>query len=446
MATIELPIANYPKQQAIFNSKARIVLIRKGRRVGFTRGAANNTIRVALEGKRAKGLWVDTVNTNIERYVERYFTPSLKLLPKNIWSWKKQQKLLQIKDFYMDFRSAETPQNIEGFGYDYMILNEAGIILKNEYLWSHAIRPMMWDEPNVQVFIGGTPKGGGGVFEELYKRGMDPEQTQFQSFYLVPFDNPFINHEEIRNDMKDASQRSIDQEIYGKFLEDAGVVFRGIEEITTLDPKGKQPEPNHIYVIGADLAKLEDFTVFVVYDRTTNEQVLQMRFNKLEWPFVRTRLKLLSDKYNKALVIMDSTGVGDPIHDDLVRLGVPIEGIKFTNPIKSDLIEKLSAWIELRYLKMLRLDETINELSIFSFDKSEKTGIITYNAPPGFHDDIVIAHALACWSLQPVIKPKVVLPESELQKDIARANYTAQQDRTDEDAYGEYEDAGNVYW
>lgn len=443
--TIDLPIANYDKQQEIFDSKARIICIKKGRRVGFTKGAANNTIKVALEGKRKKGLWVDTVNTNIERYLERYFLPALKPLPKNMWTWRKQQKLLTIRDFYMDFRSAETPQNIEGFGYDYMILNEAGIILKNEYLWKNAIRPMMWDDPSVQVFIGGTPKGGGGIFEELYKRGLDPEQEGFESFYLVPFDNPFIDHQEIYNDMKTMSSREIDQEIYGKFLEDSGIVFRGIDHVTTLDPKGKEPEPGHIYVIGADLAKLEDFTVFTVYDRTNNEQVHQMRFNMLEWPFIRTKLKLLSDKYNHALVIMDSTGVGDPTHDDLSRMGVPIEGIKFTNSIKKDLIEKLSAWIEMRYLKMLRLDETINELSVFSYDKSEKTGNIIYGAPPGFHDDIVIAHALAVWGLQPVIRPRVIIPETAVQRDFRISAYKAENE-DDENDYAEYEDQPSAVW
>lgn len=32
----------------------------------------------------------------------------------------------------LDFGSAERPENMEGFAYDYMVLNEAGIILKKE--------------------------------------------------------------------------------------------------------------------------------------------------------------------------------------------------------------------------------------------------------------------------------------------------------------------------
>src|SRR3954469_15150713 len=99
---VQLPIQNYPKQDKIFDSTARIVVIDKGRRAGFTKGAANNTILVALKGLKKKGLWVDTVNSNIERYVDRFFIPSLKKLPSTMWKWQKQQKVLHIKDFYMD--------------------------------------------------------------------------------------------------------------------------------------------------------------------------------------------------------------------------------------------------------------------------------------------------------------------------------------------------------
>ena len=434
---IELPIKNYQKQDEIFSCPARVVVIDKGRRAGFTKGAANNTQKVALSGLKKKGLWVDTVNSNIERYVERFFIPSLKKLPPGMWKWQKQQKVLHIGNFYMDFRSVDNPENIEGFGYDYMILNEAGIILKNRYLWQNAIRPMMWDS-DCQVFIGGTPKGGGGEFEELYRRGIDPNQPDFASFNLTAFYNPYVPNDVIYEDMKSMPQRVIDQEIYGKFLDDTGIVFRGIKNVAVL-PKGQDPVENHLYVVGADLAKLEDFTVIVVYDRTTNEQVYQMRFNKIEWPFIRSRIQEVSKKYNNALVMLDGTGVGDPTYDDLSRMGVPVESIKFTNTLKKQLIEKLANWIELKNLKMLELDETIQELTVFTYDFSEKTDRVYYGAPAGFHDDIVIAHALACWSLQPIVIKREPKVETAIERDF-KAKVASYQNDEEEGEYGEYND------
>ena len=416
---IQLPIKNFPKQQEIFDCPARYVIVPKGRRFGATNGSANNFIKMAIQRKFKKGLWVDTVNSNIERYVERYFIPKLLRLspPGGKWHWRKQQKILTILDSYIDFRSVDQPENIEGFGYDYAFLNEAGIILKNEYLWQNAIRPMLWDY-KCHTIAAGTPKGKG-VFHELYQRGLDKNQSDFASFKFSSFDNPYIQRDLIMEDIKSMPQRVVSQEIYADFLDDTGVVFRGVRDIATLDPN-KIPDVDytHMYVIGCDVAKLVDYTVIAVYDRTDNHQVFQMKFNNLEWPAIQGRIQHVSRKYNNALVYLDSTGVGEPTFDQLSRSGVPVEAIHLTNELKKQMIEKLANWIELKYFRMLNDDDSINELNSFTYDISEKTGRVFYNAPVGFHDDIVIAHALAIWGMQPVRRTQPTSEMSIIQRDI----------------------------
>lgn len=416
---IELPIRNFAKQQEIFDCPARYVIVPKGRRFGVTRGAANNYIKLALTGKFTKGLWVDTVNSNIERYVERYFMPALMKLGAQgeLWHWRKQQKILQIKDAYIDFRSVDNPQNIEGFGYDYAFLNEAGIILRNEYLWQNAIRPMLWDY-KAHTIVAGTPKGKG-IFHELYQRGLDKEQPEFAALKFSTFDNPYLPAEEIAKEIESMPQRVVSQEIYADFLDDTGIVFRGVNAIATLDPTDiPAAKLGHMYIIGADVAKVVDYTVIVVYDRTDNRQVFQMRFNNLEWPVVRHRLIEVSRKYNNALIYLDSTGVGEPLFDDLARLNIPVEAIHLTNELKKQMIEKLSTFIELGHLRMLAIDETINELNSFTYEISNH-GRVIYEAPVGFHDDIVIAHALAIWGMQPPVHRIPVEEMTTIQRDIA---------------------------
>lgn len=412
---IQLPIHNFNKQQQICDSMARYTIVPKGRRFGLTRGMANDFIIKALQRKYTKGLWVDTINSNIERYVDRYFMPALKLIPQDKcpWHWQKQQKILHIGKAYIDFRSVDNPQNLEGFGYDKAFLNEAGIILKDEYLWTNAIRPMLWDY-SCPTIVGGTPKGKG-VFYELYLRGQDPDQKNYRSMTFSTFDNPYLPHMEILEEIKSMPERAVKQEIYAEFLEDTGVVFQGVNNVTILKPR--EPEAEHLYVIGCDLAKVQDYTVLTVYDRKDNHQVYQMRFNQLEWPFQKQKIKDLSLKFNRALVVMDSTGLGEPIYDDLSRDGVPIEGIKFTNEMKKQLIEKMANWIELRNIYMLDLQETKNELNSFTYDISS-SGKIMYMAPVGFHDDIVFSHALAIWSLAPLFRQKIAPKLSPVAQDI----------------------------
>lgn len=435
---IDLAIKNFPKQQSIFDSKAKYKIAVKGRRFGLTKGAANDYIKCALEGKFKKGLWVDVVNSNIDKYIERYFLPHLNKLPKNMWDWRKQAKMLVINDAYIDFRSAEKPETLEGFGYDKAFLNEAGVILKDDYLWNNAILPMFWDYPEVKVVVGGTPKGGGGKFEELAQRGRDTNQPNYELFEFTSFDSPFEHiHKAIREDLNSLPERVIQQEIYAKFLEDSGVVFNGFLEI--MDATPQRPMQGHRYIIGVDLAKVEDFTVMAVYDATNNKQVYQARFNQLDWAVQKSRIaetaKHYGDGENPATLVVDATGVGDPIVEDLSRMGLPVDPIKFTNDQKRQMIEKLANWIELRRLRMLPIEETKNELKRFTYDISEVSDRIRYNAPVGFHDDIVIAHALAVWRLNILVKEAVEKPKTLIQEHYEKITKKADQEDITVDGY-----------
>lgn len=412
---IELAIKNFPKQQTIFDSKARFKIVAKGRRFGLTKGAANDFIKCALEGNFKRGLWVDTVNSNIDRYVERYFLPHIKNLPDGMWNWRKQAKILELNKSYIDFRSADRPENIEGFGYDKLFINEAGIVLKDEYLWNNAIRPMLWDYNPISV-IGGTPKGMG-VFRELSERGKDPNQEEYKFFHFTSYDNPYLNIEMLNQDIQVMPERVVKQEVYAEFLEDTGVVFRNVKDVADAQPS--KPLKDHTYVMGVDLAKVQDFTVISIYDRKNNHQVFQDRFNTLEWPYQKRKIIEISKHYNNALVMLDATGIGDPIADDLLRASVPVEPIKLTNEMKKEIIEKLSIYIEQKHIHILNIEDTIREFNNFTYDISA-SGRIMYNAPQGFNDDIVIAHALAIWSLYPIRETVKTKPKTKIQTHYER--------------------------
>ena len=182
----------------------------------------------------------------------------------------------------------------------------------------------------------------------------------------------------------------------------------------------------HRYIMGVDLAKVEDFTVIAVYDAGNNRQVYQDRFNKIDWGMQKARIAGIARFYkdadgSPASVVIDATGLGDPIVEDLARMGVPVDPIKFTNDQKRQLIEKLSNWIETGRIHMLNIPETRTELTNFTYDISETTDRVRYEAPVGFHDDIVIAHALAVWRLNPIIREAVEKP-----KTLIRLSYEKQ--------------------
>ena len=89
---------------------------------------------------------------------------------------------------------------------------------------------------------------------------------------------------------------------------------------------------------------------------------------------------------------MDSTGVGDPIVEQLQRQHPRIKGFKFTSQSKQQLIEGLVVAVQGQQVKFPE-GVIADEMRNFEFEYT-RTGV-RYTAPQGLHDDCVMALALA---------------------------------------------------
>lgn len=199
-------------------------VIPKGRRAGVTRGAANAFIEWLLDGETL--LWGETTHGNIERYFERYFYPVLNS-NKIIHKFDRQSKKLTIGKGYCDFRSADAPENWEGFGYHKIFLNEAGIILKNRSLYINSVLPMLLDFPNSKLIAAGVPKGKflkegpEHPFYTLAKRA-NSGHAAYQLTQLTSYSNPILSEKdiaELEEEIALFSAEQVRQEIYGEFIE-----------------------------------------------------------------------------------------------------------------------------------------------------------------------------------------------------------------------------------
>ncbi|WP_193431648.1 terminase large subunit domain-containing protein [Campylobacter pinnipediorum] len=321
-ATISLKYAPW-QREVFFKNKSKFTTIEKGRRVGYTKGIANASIEWLLEGKKI--LWVDTITSNLQRYFERYFLPELKQLPSDFWKFYSQDKRLVFNnEAFLDMRSAERPENIEGFGYDIIILNEAGIILKNSYLWDNAIRPMLLDYPNSRAFIGGVPKGKN-KFYDLAIKGMRNEKD-WVNYQVSSFDNPMLRENEINElieELGGADSDVVKQEIYGEFLDTTSNAMFSVSMIENAFNKELTFNPDDMNVWGLDVAREGD-----------DESVLCKRqgYNITEFQSYRinsvTQLaREILREYNLAQIkpkwiYIDTIGVGAGVFDMLCDLGL----------------------------------------------------------------------------------------------------------------------------
>ena len=143
------------------------------------------------------------------------------------------------------------------------------------------------------------------------------------------------------------------------------------------------------------MARVTDFTVLSIVDNN-NHLCFFDRFNRIDWSWQKARIIESVRAYNAKLCV-DSTGIGDPIFEDLRRAGLNVESFKFTSDSKNDLIQSLAIAFEQGKISIPPIKELVNELMIFEYEMG-KTGNIRYSAPEGYHDNAVISLALANWS------------------------------------------------
>jgi phage FluMu gp28-like protein len=327
----------------------------------------------------------------------------------------------------LQLKGADDPDSLRGAGPFGIVLDEYAT-MKRE-VWN-VVEPILRGNAGWCWFIG-TPKGKNHLFE-FYQRGQLGDKDWW-SWRLKASESQVIPLHELQASKQTAIPAIWNQEYECEFLEGEGSVFRGVDQVMNAVPQ--QEIAGQMYVIGCDLAKVQDYTVMAVYNRATNAQVYQERFQTLEWPFQKAKIAAVAQKYNNALVMLDATGIGDPIADDLTRAGVAVEPYKFTEQSKKDLVEKLSIWIEQKKLRMINMEETKFEFDNYSYEIGP-TGKIRYGARLGFHDDIVMSHALAVWALQPKYVEVKEQPKTVIEEMYAKA-LSGQQGEDDGEA-GDY--------
>lgn len=360
----------------------RIVCIKAGRRTGKTYNFALWLIQKLDNDPGSPGLWVDTKHANIDKYVERYFKKFLKKM--GHWDkcqWSEKKKILTLHNgSYIDFGSAEKPEMMEGFGYKYFVLNEAGIILKKKSLWENTLYPMI---KHATGRIIGTPKGKN-TFESLCAR--------YTTYTFTAYDSPYWTEKEIQEAKQTMTQEAFNQEMLAKFIDGAGAVFRNIQE-NIAGQLLSDPVEGRKYVLSADLAKHTDFTVIMIADAETNQVVFHDRFNQIDWGLQKSRIVSAYKRFGCFYGVIDATGVGDTIFDDLTAAGLHLEGFKFTSTTKQELVSNLSVAMDNNTIRYPAIDELIDELGLYAYEQ-RANGQFSYSAPEGFHDDEVMSLAL----------------------------------------------------
>jgi hypothetical protein len=293
----------------------------------------------------------------------------------------------------VEFWSLENPLAGRSRKYAVVIIDEAAFNRNLWQSWTEAIRPTLTDLKGSAWFMS-TPKGKND-FYKFFMRGQTGEEG-WVSWKMPTSSNPHIDISEIWAAQRDLPELAFKQEYEAEFNDNVANPF-GLEMIRMCTGSISHEPP---VAIGIDLAKSFDWTVIIGLDRFGRVCLLE-RFQR---PWNETKEIIRRLPY--APIEIDSTGVGDPITEDIQRERSEVYSFKYTQVSKQQLMEGLAAAIHQRRLVFPEGVITA-ELESFEYEMT-RTGV-KYTAPPGLHDDCVNALALAWRRLQQEGTSKVAI-------------------------------------
>jgi hypothetical protein len=400
---VELDLGLHQNQLPIFDSDAKVKVVCCGRRFGKTVLAGNAVVMKSFTKPNAMS-WIVS-----PRYAQTMimWRKINKIIPKEyIVDSSKGDFWIELENGSMVFaKSADNPDSLVGEGLDLCVIDEAARVKPEA--WEVSLQPTLLDSDGDAIMLS-TPKGKNWFYTE-YLKGLNKEDfPEYESFHYTSYDNPFLKKELIDRKKKTMTWLFFRQEILAEFVDDGGEVFTGIDACL-YDCTRTEPIEGREYVMGVDLAKYEDYTVIYVVDTETRRVVWYKRLPHMDWNPQKDIIEYAQKKWNNAPMLIDATGVGDPIVEDLEKRCLDVVPYKFSgNTLKKQVIEGLQVAFQNRDIFIPRRDSVLlGELGAYAYDRLP-SGLFRYSAPPGFHDDCVTALALAVWGLEKEYGGRVV--------------------------------------
>lgn len=409
-------------QREVYEDEHRFKVLNCGRRWGKTKLGVKMMLREAmgapLSGQKNKLVWWVAPTYKV---VKRGYAETLRQLPRELLTHDPPPEsnfdagrsvTLRLKTGNkIEFYSAERPGGMLGEGVQYAVIDEAATIPST--VWEQVIRPTLMDTKGGGVLIS-TPRGRN-WFYKRWRAGQDPQDRSWASWTFSSYDNPHIDDSEIEEMKAELPSLIFAQEALAKFIADGSNVFGWDDTViqqnlinqSTHLVEGIKPR-GHVF-LGVDLARTNDYTVFYGANEGNMRNVYYERLNALRWKEQKRRLRRAVNRLEAAgaesvTLVMDETGVGQPIVEDMEDLGYDVIGVNFTSD-KTKMVSRLAKDLETGRAFLLE-NAQIEEFEDYQM-ATTKQGRITYAAPEGDHDDVVSAKMLSHWGITTEGSPNV---------------------------------------
>lgn len=378
----------YPAQDsAIFNCKdvdgkiARYGLIEASTKAGKTSGCMAWLFEQAIiDGRDGRNFWWVAP---VYPQAKIAFRRMKRGLPKQMFRANEGELTITLPNgAVLWFKSGEKPDNLYGEDVFAAVIDEASRLRAESWI---AVRSTLTATRGPARIIGNV-KGRSNWFFKMARKaqGGEPGMAYAKLTAWDAVKGGVLDKQEIED-----AQRQLPENVFRELYlaepsDDEGNPF-GIKAIAAcVAPMSEDPA----LAVGVDLAKSMDWTVVVGLDKQRRVCGFE-RWQGMPWDETEARIRNL---VGKTSALVDSTGVGDPIVERLQKGKRNYTGFQFTGPSKQKLMEGLAVAIQSGEVRFP--DGPIRaELELFEYQYT-RTGV-RYTSPAGYHDDCVMALALA---------------------------------------------------
>ena len=275
--------------------------------------------------------------------------------------------------------------------YSVLVIDEASFITKDIF---EILQPLV-DVTNSPTILISTPLFKQGEFYEKYKRGVEGDR-RIKVFDWSKYDtSALLSPEKLEYYRETMSPMKFKSEYLGEFLDGGSFVFGEISKcygpLSRKEPvyagidwsAGNEDGDNTVLTLLDEDARVTDIKIWGQRNYDSVELVDQIADELRRHPSLKT-----------CQVELNSMG---KVYRDLlkrkVRAGL-LKDFTTTNESKRRVVEQLVTAFQQGQVTIPQDAELVKELQVYQIE-STPTGMVTYNAPSGAHDDAVISLCLA---------------------------------------------------
>jgi len=306
-------------------------------------------------------------------------------------SWNQQEMIIKFKNgSILQLIGADNIDRIVGTNPIGVVFSEYSLMKPD--VWN-LISPILRENGGWAIFIM-TPRGTNHAWDLMQNIKNDP--SWFCQVLTVE-DTKALSTEQLAEAKAEMPQDLYQQEYFCKFLDSGLGFFRRVDE-NVYKTEEYKPKENVFYQIGVDLAKYNDYTVISPFNLNDFHLLKQDSFNQMDYNLQKARIENSYLRYNRGRIIIDSTGVGEPVFDDLNARGMNITPFRFNKSSRTDLLKNLQILLEQDKIKIPDDQVLIDELKSMTYELNENGGT-KITVPDGKHDDRIMSLALAVWDI-----------------------------------------------